>query len=46
MELRPLIKKKPTLEDGYTKYVVSVMGLIGLLVGGYFVAKFIVNVYR
>jgi len=46
MELRPLIKREPILEKGYNKYIILIMGLVGLLVGGFFVAKFIVNVFK
>jgi len=34
MELRPLIKREPILEKGYNKYIILIMGLVGLLVGG------------
>ena len=46
MEIRSIIKKEPAINRGYNKYIVVVMGLIGLLVGGFFVAKFLVNVFK
>ncbi len=46
MELRPLIKQKPLLQQGNNKYIVVVMGLIGLLVGGFFAVKFVISMFK
>ncbi len=46
MELRSIIKQPPLLERGNNKYIVLIMGVVGLLVGGLFATKFIMNIFR
>ena len=46
MELRPIINKEKLLEQGNNKYIAVIMGVIGLIVGGFFAARFIIDIFR
>ncbi len=46
MELTPLIKQQTALQRGNNKYIVVLMGVIGLLIGGFFAAKFVISMFK